>query len=89
MATKKCNSDSSVMLYQYLHDTCNSILSYDFVTTVDIMFPQPEVPVLETSNQQIAYDNYYTYGPRRRSNEILLNNEQCQTGCKIIYKRMD
>lgn len=84
MATKKCNSDSSVMLYQYLHDTCNSTLSYDFVTTVDIMFPQPEVPVLETSNQEIIYYNHY-YG----RNGMLLNNGQCQTGCKIIYKRMD
>ena len=85
MATKKCNSDSSIMLYQYLNDYCNSTLSYDFVTTVDIIFPQPEVPVLEATNQQIVYDAYYNY---RSCHRILLNNEHCQSGCKIVYKRI-
>ena len=45
MATKECNHNADIMLYQYLYDICNSTITYDFITTVDVMFPTPAPPV--------------------------------------------
>ena len=84
MATKECISGSGLMLYQYLYDTCNSSISYNFITTVNDIFPDPIVPVLKTSGNHAFnyYDNYYG-----RTQYVTLTADQCKIGCQISYER--
>lgn len=99
MATKECNHDSDIMLYQYLYDICNSTISYDFITTVDVMFPTPAPPVPVpcapvactpvpcTPRTLKTTGNAVSYSCSRYSsysNSKSLSDYECNQACRIV-----